>query len=152
MCAYVAIPDSVLPGWGCCRCHIYNGLQRPSCKGCGVTPCTLQIPTSVVRCGCGFGLDMLADTLRMSDCPVCGAPFPPQTVPQNLRDPASIEVCASLEVPPHDPAVTPPRHLLEAGLSKVAALAINDLLSKISLAGRGGRFVVTIGFEPKPPA
>ena len=29
----------VLPGWGCCRCSIYNGAQRSTCKQCGKPPC-----------------------------------------------------------------------------------------------------------------
>ena len=35
------VPDSkyVMPGWGCCRCHIYNGLQRDECKNCGHKCC-----------------------------------------------------------------------------------------------------------------
>jgi len=24
----------VAPGWGCCRCRTYNGLQRTHCKSC----------------------------------------------------------------------------------------------------------------------
>ena len=29
----------VVPGWGCCKCHIYNGYQRDVCRGCGHPPC-----------------------------------------------------------------------------------------------------------------
>ena len=24
----------VLPGWGCCSCHTYNGAQRKDCRYC----------------------------------------------------------------------------------------------------------------------
>jgi hypothetical protein len=34
MCVYVDHPH-VVAGWMCCRCAIYNGLQRASCKNCG---------------------------------------------------------------------------------------------------------------------
>lgn len=38
MCKYV---DSVyiVPGWGCCRCRIYNGMQRTTCRNCGAERC-----------------------------------------------------------------------------------------------------------------
>ena len=26
--------SSVIAGWGCHRCHVYNGLQRLSCRQC----------------------------------------------------------------------------------------------------------------------
>ena len=29
----------VMPGWGCCRCHVYNSYDRKVCKGCGHVPC-----------------------------------------------------------------------------------------------------------------
>ncbi len=29
----------VAPGWGCCKCHVYNGYQRETCKVCGHVPC-----------------------------------------------------------------------------------------------------------------
>ncbi len=29
----------VMPGWGCCKCATYNGLQRRECKACGHEPC-----------------------------------------------------------------------------------------------------------------
>jgi hypothetical protein len=28
-----------MPGWGCCVCKTYNGLQRSECKMCGHSPC-----------------------------------------------------------------------------------------------------------------
>ena len=32
-------------GWGCCRCKLYNGIQRNACRHCnhercGLKPCT----------------------------------------------------------------------------------------------------------------
>jgi hypothetical protein len=29
----------VVPGWGCCKCHTYNGYQREKCWNCGHVPC-----------------------------------------------------------------------------------------------------------------
>lgn len=37
MCEFVKGP-SVMPGWGCCRCRVYNGMQRTICKSCGLEP------------------------------------------------------------------------------------------------------------------
>lgn len=36
-----AIEDlpGLMPGWGCCRCRIYNGKQRAECRGCGHARC-----------------------------------------------------------------------------------------------------------------
>ena len=48
MCEYIDIPN-VAPGFGCCHCsslglntdgtRTYNGLQRKTCKRCGVDRC-----------------------------------------------------------------------------------------------------------------
>jgi len=27
------------PGWGCCKCNVYNGKQREVCKSCGHKRC-----------------------------------------------------------------------------------------------------------------
>lgn len=35
--------EFVAPGWGCCECHTYNGLQRHKCKFCGHLPCYTEI-------------------------------------------------------------------------------------------------------------
>lgn len=32
-CQYIE-SEYVMPGWGCCRCHQYNGAWRQFCKGC----------------------------------------------------------------------------------------------------------------------
>jgi hypothetical protein len=37
-CALILM-EGVLPGWGCCQCRTYNGLQRPFCKICGHDCC-----------------------------------------------------------------------------------------------------------------
>ena len=29
---------NLMPGWGCCQCHTYNGEQRLECKECA-HPC-----------------------------------------------------------------------------------------------------------------
>jgi len=58
----------VLPGWGCCRCQTYNGLQRTECRSCGHEPEGLEVPSHIARCGgCGFGFDS-----SPTRCPVCG--------------------------------------------------------------------------------
>lgn len=30
---------NLMPGWGCCQCRGYNGLQRDNCRSCGHTCC-----------------------------------------------------------------------------------------------------------------
>ena len=42
-CKRIAETPHLMPGWGCCRCRVYNGLERRSCKNCGHVPC---YPTS----------------------------------------------------------------------------------------------------------
>jgi hypothetical protein len=34
MCEFIKAPN-VAMGWGCCRCRVYNGIQRVECKQCG---------------------------------------------------------------------------------------------------------------------
>lgn len=35
-----AIDDPLLmPGWGCCKCRVYNGVQRTECKSCSHKRC-----------------------------------------------------------------------------------------------------------------
>src|SRR5688572_20468788 len=38
MCKFVK-GSHVAPGWGCCHCRVYNGLQRMACKSCGIAAC-----------------------------------------------------------------------------------------------------------------
>lgn len=48
MCNFV-IASSVAPGYGCCRCHVYNGLQRVQCKSCGESHCVpLAVPDNTL--------------------------------------------------------------------------------------------------------
>jgi hypothetical protein len=37
-CGHIRGRD-VVPGWGCCSCHAYNGYQRTQCRNCGHLPC-----------------------------------------------------------------------------------------------------------------
>jgi len=39
MCELITESKYLLPGWGCCKCHTYNGLQRNECKSCGHACC-----------------------------------------------------------------------------------------------------------------
>lgn len=32
-CELISHPN-LMPGWGCCGCNTYNGLQREECKVC----------------------------------------------------------------------------------------------------------------------
>lgn len=36
----------VAPGWGCCQCKGYNGMQRGTCKGCGHERCDMAPTTT----------------------------------------------------------------------------------------------------------
>lgn len=55
VCRLLVGLSGVLPGWGCCKCSIYNGLQRKTCKRCGHVPCiTLPKPSEHGLCDeCG---------------------------------------------------------------------------------------------------
>lgn len=37
-CEPVEHPN-IMPGWGCCQCRTYNGIQRNACKHCGHERC-----------------------------------------------------------------------------------------------------------------
>jgi hypothetical protein len=54
MCKFVE-DTHVMPGWGCCHCRTYNGLQRTHCRGCGTERHEITIPSNVKQCACGFG-------------------------------------------------------------------------------------------------
>lgn len=56
-CKLVLNGKHVMPGWGCCSCRTYNGLQRACCKRCG-HECCVEKPSPEA-----FGL-----------CPECGIP------------------------------------------------------------------------------
>lgn len=68
MCKYIG-STHVAPGWGCCRCHHYNGLQRENCRNCGERRHELSIPPDLWRCSiCGFGFES-----PLESCPSCAA-------------------------------------------------------------------------------
>lgn len=76
MCKYIGAPDTtgVMPGYGCCRCHQYNGLQRERCSHCKRKHCALKIPAEIRRCeDCGFGYkaEWMAGLHYL--CPVCAS-------------------------------------------------------------------------------
>ena len=56
-CQLVLDLPNVMPGWGCCACRTYNGLQRKACKICG-HECCVEKPSPA-----SFGL-----------CSECGVP------------------------------------------------------------------------------
>lgn len=70
MCQYVE-GDYVTPGFGCCQCKTYNGLQRVVCKNCGRKPCSIVVPPHVLKCTrCGFALSK-QDWAKKDVCPAC---------------------------------------------------------------------------------
>ncbi len=83
MCRFVA-DDRLLPGWACCGCRTYNGLQRRACHGCTQERHEIEVPATVVQClACGCGLPRgakhtytLAGRDVRGECPVCGADWP----------------------------------------------------------------------------
>lgn len=59
-CEIVDKLKNVMPGWGCCQCSCYNGLQRPKCKNCGHECCNPEkpLPEKYGLCNeCGVPLD-----------------------------------------------------------------------------------------------
>jgi hypothetical protein len=38
-CKRIDNMSNVVPGWGCCKCHVYNNYGRKVCKQCGHIPC-----------------------------------------------------------------------------------------------------------------
>ena len=43
-CDLILNEPYIMPGWGCCQCKHYNGLQRKNCKNCGHECCNLTKP------------------------------------------------------------------------------------------------------------
>jgi hypothetical protein len=85
MCHFIEAA-SLLPGWACCRCRTYNGLQRQECKRCRAKQHNLVLPDGILRCAaCGWGyraeflsfrkLTNMKQTLDAAGCPVCGVPL-----------------------------------------------------------------------------
>jgi hypothetical protein len=58
ICDLILDHPNVMPGWACCQCRTYNGLQRPACKFCGHACCNPAKPSPE-------DYDL---------CPVCGVP------------------------------------------------------------------------------
>lgn len=48
MCNFIFGPG-LAPGYGCCKCRVYNGLQREQCKSCTEAHCELSIPDDISR-------------------------------------------------------------------------------------------------------
>src|SRR5436190_21120713 len=72
MCKFIEA-SMVMPGIGCCRCSVYNGLQRKACKSCKTEFCEVEIPDRVQRCPtCTFGWPR-SFRLPMDRCPSCKA-------------------------------------------------------------------------------
>jgi hypothetical protein len=76
LCNYIG-GSYILPGWGCCQCRAYNGLQRRECKHCGHKRHEIVPPDGVVQCPtCGWGYEetnppvVVTQTRR---CPSCAA-------------------------------------------------------------------------------
>jgi len=56
-CELILDLPNVMPGWGCCRDRVYNGLQRKHCKVCGHECCNpaKPLPEDVGLCNeCGI--------------------------------------------------------------------------------------------------
>lgn len=83
MCEYVE-GSKIVPGWGCCGCRTYNGLQRLECNRCGLDRHPIDVPAELSRCfRCGLGRPAgmtWTTTLDGRDvegrCPYCGDPWP----------------------------------------------------------------------------
>ena len=68
-CAFIHT-EHVMPGWGCCRCGAYNGLQRRECRMCKHDT-SVTVPNDIMRCvTCGFGFDSIE---TVGPCPSCWA-------------------------------------------------------------------------------
>jgi len=75
MCHYIEA-SHVMPGWACCKCRTYNGLQRPHCKKCKQVRHKVEVPKTVTQCKkCGFGFpkkDLMSIVQQFKGlCPTC---------------------------------------------------------------------------------
>lgn len=63
----------VMPGWGCCQCKVYNGMQRLQCKHCGHERRVIDLPPGFVQHTCGFAWDVAdpPDVVKRGLCPCC---------------------------------------------------------------------------------
>ena len=70
-CVFVST-EGVMPGWGCCQCRVYNGLQRSHCRSCRHERCAISIPDAIAQCPeCGFGVERGSERCGVR-CPVPG--------------------------------------------------------------------------------
>lgn len=78
MCEFIS-SEVVMPGYVCCTCRNYNGLQRMACKDCGMPRHPFEIPASVRRCeSCKIFHYEPADEPKF--CPCCKASINPNGV------------------------------------------------------------------------
>lgn len=71
MCEFIS-GKHLVPGWACCGCKTYNGLQRDRCRGCASPHHELAIPDTIHRCPeCGFGESVGEWQDMKGKCPVC---------------------------------------------------------------------------------
>jgi hypothetical protein len=71
MCQFVE-DLNVMPGWACCQCRVYNGLQRKVCKSCKALRHDIEIPEGVKRClMCGWGYRGEFKDYGHKSCPCC---------------------------------------------------------------------------------
>jgi DNA-directed RNA polymerase subunit RPC12/RpoP len=83
MCEYVEYIN-VLPGWACCYCKVYNGLERTRCRACRTPRHEISIPAHVylcLDCGAGFPIQSIGELRKydgtpMLACPICETEFP----------------------------------------------------------------------------
>jgi hypothetical protein len=87
VCEFIST-ENIAPGWGCCRCRVYNGLQRVLCRMCWEERHEIKVPDDVVQCSnCGFGgikgkpfKSNLAGQDFRGVCPSCGSTWPEEVV------------------------------------------------------------------------
>jgi len=53
MCKSLEDIPHLAPGWGCCQCNIYNGIQRGQCRVCGHSRCKVGTELPPLDDGCG---------------------------------------------------------------------------------------------------
>lgn len=83
-CELIINSKHVMPGWGCCKCRTYNGIQRESCRSCN-HKCCVEKPKPET-----FGM-----------CNVCGVPEGMRHVPMSeLRIYQHHPLCSNLPTSP----------------------------------------------------
>lgn len=43
-CRFVPESQYIMAGWGCCKCSLYNGVWRATCRGCQHGRCITIAP------------------------------------------------------------------------------------------------------------